>query len=376
MTRKERSSVDRPSSSKDPTTAVARRGRGEVRGAKRVVIRPVGYPFRLRGEPQSTEIEVDNVELFQDYVREQWIGSVVKPGMHLFDRYIMPDFAFRVVEVIPQEAMITKDTQIILSDTITVERTPAIRKVSLDDVIGHDKVKGKCRVVLEYLKNPSHFAEWSPRTILFYGPPGTGKTMTALALAQEAHANFVLARGPDLIGAHVGEGGRRISAVFERARQSPPSIIFIDELDAVALTRAYQSVRGDVSEIVTALLSEIDKIDDESQVVVIGATNAIEMLDPAIKSRFDAAFEFKLPTERERLAILRKYTASLPIPVTADLRIIASRTSGLSGRDLRNRVLKEALHIAMLEEREEISHEVLMRVVQNLDCDKRPVYTV
>ena len=369
------SGVDLPISTKEPTKKKSRQRGVEVPSAKSVIVKGASFPFRLKGDSQVIGVETDNTDLFDDYAREQWMGTVVRKGMYLFDKYVVPDYAFQVQEVIPEESMITFDTQIILEPEVAASKNER-KSVSFDEIIGHDTVKRKCRLILKYLREPSIFGEWAPRAVLFHGPPGTGKTLTARALASEAKASIFLVKASDLIGVHVGDGGRRISALFEDARKKAPSIIFIDELDAIGLTRSFQSIRGDVSEVVTALLGELDRTDEGSGVVVIGATNAEYMIDSAIRSRFDTLFEFTLPNYDERVKILGLYAKRLPITLNADVEMIASLTEGYSGRDLRDGVLKEALHIAIAEESNEIDNECIMRVIENNSKKKSLDYMI
>jgi AAA family ATPase len=336
----------------------------------------MGYPFRAKGDPRPTGLEIDSEELFNDYAREQWIGTIVRKGVYLFDRYIMPDYAFQVTEVEPEESVIAKSTKIILQTRESDTKPRTIRQITLDEVVGHESVKRKCKLILEYLHNPVKFGEWAPRAVLFYGPPGTGKTMTAQAVANQANAKIFFAKASDLIGVHVGDGGRRISTLFDDARKNSPSIIFIDELDAIGLTRSFQSIRGDVSEVVTALLGELDHTAGASGVVVIGATNALPLIDPAIKNRFDTVFEFSLPTLEERLAILEYYSKRLPLEIEIDLKEVARITEGLSGRDLRDRILKESLHIALSDESSTITSEIIRGILKKVKTKKSPNYTV
>ena len=200
--------------------------------------------------------------------------------------------------------------------------------------------------------------------------------MTAQAVANQANAKIFFAKASDLIGVHVGDGGRRISTLFDDARKNSPSIIFIDELDAIGLTRSFQSIRGDVSEVVTALLGELDHTAEASGVVVIGATNALLLIDPAIKNRFDTVFEFTLPTLEERLAILQFYSDRLPMKIEIDLNEVARMTEGLSGRDLRDRILKESLHIAISEESDTITSDIVRGILNKLKTQRSPNYTV
>jgi AAA family ATPase len=369
------SGVDLPTSPKETTKKKFRQRGVEVPSAKTVVVKGASFPFRLKGDSRIIGVEADNTDLFDDYAREQWMGTVVKKGMYLFDKYVVPDYAFQVQEVIPEESMITFDTRIVLETDVSTSKVER-KAVSFDEIIGHDAVKRKCRIILRYLRKPSVFGEWAPRAVLFHGPPGTGKTLTARALASEAEANIFLAKASDLIGVHVGDGGRRISALFEDARKEAPSIIFIDELDAIGLTREFQSIRGDVSEVVTALLGELDRIDEDSGVVIIGATNAEHMIDSALRSRFDTLFEFALPNYDERVRILRLYANRLPITLNADIGMIASLTEGYSGRDLRDGVLKEALHVAIEEESTEIDNEGIMKVIDTYRKKKSLDYMI
>ncbi len=375
MTKRKESGVDLPVGSKETSKKKSQHRDLEFPIAKSITLRGVSFPFRPKGDPRAVGVETDNSELFEDYAREQWMGIVVKKGMYLFDKYVMPDYAFIVLDVQPENAVIGFGTKIAL-DSDTQSYSMIGRKVMLEEIVGHDSVKKKCKLIMSYLTNPAAFGEWAPHAVLFHGPPGTGKTMMARALASEANASIFLTKASDLIGVHVGDGGRRISALFEDARKKSPSIVFIDELDAIGLTRSFQSIRGDVSEVVTALLSELDRSNDESGIVVIGATNAEHMIDSAIRSRFDTLFEFPLPDKDERRKILEMYSARLPIPLLADIDSIVALTDGFSGRDLRDRVLKEALHTAISEGVKEIDESIISDILKDRGKKKSLDYMV
>ncbi len=375
MKKRKDSGIDVVAPSRDTGTKTVKKHNLEVPKAKELVLIDIGYPFRMKGDPKPAGLEVDNAELFADYAREQWTGTVVRRDMYLFDRYIIPDFAFQVLQANPPESIITGKTKIILKPNKTDPTIPG-RIIGLSDVIGHETVKQKCRIILSYLADPSRFGEWAPRAVLFHGAPGTGKTLTARALAHEADASFMISKASDLIGTHVGDGGRRISSLFEEARKKAPCIVFIDELDAIGLARSFQSIRGDVSEVVTALLGELDQSDEDSGVVIIGATNAVSLIDNAIRSRFDSAFTFQLPNAEERLRILKMYAERLPIPINFDLHSLINLTDGFSGRDLRDKVLKEALHRTISEDATEISFETVTNIIKGLEKRKSPDYMV
>jgi len=376
LTKRKDSGIEIHTSPKESSKKAKKMRSIEVPNTKSIVLRDMGYPFRVKGDPRSTGLEIDSEELFADYARDQWMGTIVHQGLYLFDRYIMPDYAFQVLEVIPEESIITKDTKIHLQSRSAVTEPTSTRLITLNEVVGHEPIKRKCKLILEYLLNPAKFGEWAPRAILFYGPPGTGKTMTAQAVANQADAKIFFAKASDLIGVHVGDGGRRISALFDDARKNSPSIIFIDELDAIGLSRSFQSIRGDVSEVVTALLGELDQTAEASGVVVIGATNALPLIDPAIKNRFDTVFEFALPNIEERLGILQYYSKRLPLKIEIDLQEVARMTEGLSGRDLRDRILKESLHIAITDESSTITSEIVRGVLDKIKTKSSPNYTI
>jgi AAA family ATPase len=204
------------------------------------------------------------------------------------------------------------------------------------------------------LKDPESFGRWAPKNILFFGPPGTGKTMMAKALSSITDAPILTVKSTQLIGEHVGEGSARIHLLYSRAKDLAPCILFFDELDAIGLDRSYQELRGDVLEIVNALLTEMDGIEDRSGICTIGATNRHSTLDHSVRSRFEEEIEFSLPNREERQQILVTYSRTFPLELheTVDLKRIANRTQGFSGRDLVEKVLKIALHQAIIDETE------------------------
>ncbi len=338
--------------------------------AEKVVIAPIGYPIKMKGEYESDEIEIGDPELFQTYAIEQWNGIVVNEDTFLFDRFAVPDFAFKVIKAVPERSRIGSSTKIVVKK---VKRK--IKKthynVSFDEIIGHEKVKEKAKLIIEYLKNPKIFGEWGPHAVLFYGEPGTGKTMMAKAIASAVKAPIFFVKATDLIGNHVGDGSRRISGLFKKAIEQTPSIVFIDELDAIGLTRNFQSIRGDVSEVVTALLSAIDMIKEIPGLVVIGTTNAPHLLDKALLSRFETQFKFGLPNYNERLKMLKMYGKRLPIKPTFSFERIAKLTKDFSGRDIKERLLKTALHIAIIRNLKEIDDKLIDEVLKDLGKNPR-----
>jgi len=224
-------------------------------------------------------------------------------------------------------------------------------EVSFEDVVGQTDAKRKMKIVEKFLSEPERFGRWAPKNILFYGPSGTGKTMMAKALSGETEVPMIPIKATALIGEFVGEGSRQIHGLYKRAEEMAPCIIFIDELDAIALDRRYQDLRGDVSEVVNALLTEMDGIHSRKGVCTIAATNKIEFLDESIRSRFEEEIRFGLPNAEERLSIIEKNVSTLPAEVgPLNVAALARLTEGFSGRDLVEKVLKVALHAAIIDE--------------------------
>ncbi len=321
-------------------------------------IQPVGYPLRLAVEEKNLEVTTDNPRLFEAYAKEQWAGFQVNEGDFLFDQFMFPDFAFEVKTCEPKKGgVIGVQTEIILDSR--PKKTPYIHheipKVDFDEIIGHQQAKEKCKIITNYLKDPDCFSEWAPRSVLFYGVPGTGKTMTARALASETNSSIFAISSTELIGIHVGDASRRISNLFKEARTNAPCIIFLDELDAIGLDRSFQNIRGDVSEVVTALLQQMDGITVNKGVVTIGSTNAPKLLDRAIRSRFEDEIEFKLPTLEDRIKILEMYIGKLPLPIDVNIQKLAVATEDFSGRDLKEKLLKSALHQTLVKSADRIT---------------------
>lgn len=336
---------------------------------KLVVLQPIGYPF-LCNLVENPKIEIFDKELFELYAREQWVGYTVDEGSFIFDQKLLPDYAFKIIKAHPNNSKITQNTSILLME---VEEAREIKRIDsnlkMDDVIGQERAKTKCKIIMKYLQDPSHFGEWAPRNVLFHGTPGTGKTMLAKSLSNELNVPLFLIKATSLIGEHVGDGARQIHELFEAASITAPSVVFIDEIDAIGLDRKYQSLRGDVSEVVNALLTEMDGIDHNKGVVTIGATNNPYLLDFAIRSRFEEEIEFTLPNESERKAIVELYVGSMPLKTEFDFKKLVRSTKGMSGRDIKDRVLKVALHKAIYEDQELVTWEHIQYALKQLKKD-------
>lgn len=326
--------------------------------AESVVLKPVGYPFDFA--MMENNLEIIDKTLFEEYAREQWLGLVVKENSYLFDQKIIPDYGFQIVSVIPNNSIIAENTEIKLLDIEernldTVKRIKTNVKIS--DIVGQENAKNKTKVLIKYLEEPDKFGEWAPKNILFYGFPGTGKTMLVKALANELDVPLYLIKATSLIGEHVGDSASKIQELFEKAQKTAPSIIFIDEIDAIALHRSFQSLRGDVTEIVNSLLTEMDGINDNKAVVTIGATNNPNSIDYAVRSRFEEEIEFVLPDDNERKSIFENNLKTFPLKYDLNIEKLVKISKNMSGRDIKEKILKTALHHAISHDKETVDNK-------------------
>jgi cell division protease FtsH len=216
--------------------------------------------------------------------------------------------------------------------------------VTFEDVAGQDAAVMELREISDFLSNTERYAELGaqiPRGILLYGPPGCGKTLMARALAGEAGAAFYSISGSDFVEMYVGIGARRVRDLFTEAREEAPAIVFIDELDSVGRRRAGSGPASGGSaeeqgQALNQLLAEIDGFAPAQGVIVVGATNRPDVLDPALlrPGRFDRAVGLELPDERGRLGILQVHARGKPLAGDVDLPSIATKTVGMTGADL------------------------------------------
>jgi len=227
--------------------------------------------------------------------------------------------------------------------------TPDESKVTFADVAGQDSAVAELREIKEFLASPERFTDVGaeiPKGVLLFGPPGNGKTMLARALAGEAGASFYSISGSDFVEVYVGVGASRVRDLFREARENAPSIIFIDEIDSIGRTRGRVGVSTSNSEQEQALnqiLAEMDGFSTSDGIIVIGATNRPDILDPALlrPGRFDRSIGVEIPDEDSRLAILNVHARGKVLAPSVDLAALASRAHGMTGADLAN-VMNEA----------------------------------
>jgi proteasome regulatory subunit len=224
-----------------------------------------------------------------------------------------------------------------------MELLDSVPDVSYSDVGGLEDQIQEVRETVELpLKKPELFKKVGidpPKGILLYGPPGTGKTLLAKAVAHETQATFIRIIGSELVQKFIGEGARYVREVFNLARQKAPAILFIDELDAIAAVRMEDATSGDreVQRTLMQLLSELDGFDTRGDIKFVGATNRIDILDPALlrPGRFDRIIEFPMPNEVSREAIFKIHIRTLNVEKEFDLKKLVNMTDGATGADIK-----------------------------------------
>ena len=350
--------------------------------AKKVVLAPIENNIRVQGDVRG---------LFAGKVMVQGdiIGSQIRsprPSMafnSLFDELMdftpaMKELKFAVVSTNPKDIVIVgPNTEVQLHespvDVSKIEGVGNLVDVSYEDIGGlKDEVK-KVREMIEIpLKRPELFEKLGiapPKGVLMHGPPGTGKTLLAKAVASESDAHFIAINGPEIMSKYVGGSEENLREYFEEAEENSPSIIFIDELDAIAPKR--EETNGEVERrTVAQLLTLMDGLKSRGQVVVIGATNRPDSLDPALRrpGRFDREIEIGVPDSEERKEVLEIHTRNMPLAEDVDLDKIANTTHGCVGADLESLCKEAAMRVVRrilpeIQNDEEIPKEVMEKIV-------------
>ncbi len=283
---------------------------------------------------------------------------------------------FTVVSATPnQPCIINEETELTVHSKAVDVSEETVPDVTYEDIGGLvDEVK-KIREMVELpLKHPEIFDRLGiepPKGVLLHGPPGTGKTLLAKAVANESEAHFILLNGPEIMSKFYGESEKKIRDIFDEAEKHAPSIIFIDEVDAIAPKR--EDVQGEVERrVVSQLLTMMDGLKTRGKIVVIGATNRINSIDPALRrpGRFDREVEISVPDKKGRLNILKIHTRTMPLAKDVNLEVLAGKTHGFVGADLSALTKEAAMHVLRkvlpslrLEDDEAIPKEVLDKLI-------------
>ncbi|MFZ2071392.1 MAG: CDC48 family AAA ATPase [Halobacteriota archaeon] len=318
----------------------------DIKGANMVILQPVG---------QFIQREID--------------GRLLEGMPVCKDDRIRPNvfggrFDFIVIDVNPEVGIITKKTIIKIQGKEIKDKEGKRGFVSYEDVGGLRNQVQRIREMIELpLKYPELFERAGidpPKGVLLYGPPGTGKTLIAKAVANETDAHFSFVTGPEIVGKFYGESEARLREIFADAERNAPSIIFLDEIDAIAPKREEMGGEKQVERrIVAQLLSLMDGLKQRGQVIVIAATNMPNLLDPALRrpGRFDREIEVPIPDRAGREEILDIYTRGMPLSADVNLDEIANITHGYVGADIAALCREGAMH-------------ALRKVLPNIDFSK------
>jgi transitional endoplasmic reticulum ATPase len=275
---------------------------------------------------------------FREFVKNRLRGFPINEGDEISVGVLGNSIDFVIQRIVPRTiSRIAKSTKVNIVAATSIDKKP---RVTYDEIGGlKDQIKRLREIVELPLRHPEVFAKLGiePHSgILMYGSPGCGKTLIAKALASESAANFYIINGPEIVNKYYGETEARLRDIFKEAKESAPSIIFIDEIDAIAPKR--EEAFGDVEKrVVAQLLALMDGMSDRGNVIVLGATNRPDSIDPALRrpGRFDREIEIGVPNAEERFEILGIHTRGMPLAHDIDLQGLASELYGYTGADIK-----------------------------------------
>ena len=246
------------------------------------------------------------------------------------------------------------------------------KKIKFEDIAGNENAKQDLYEIVDFLKDPKKYQKMGakiPSGVLMVGHPGTGKTMLARAVAGEAKVPFFSISGSEFMEMFVGVGASRVRDLFNKAKKNAPSIIFIDEIDAVGRKRGSGMGGGhdEREQTLNQILVEMDGFEKDTGVIVLAATNRVDVLDPALlrPGRFDRRVEISLPERKDRLAILEVHFKNKPVDSSVDLNALAKKTAGSAGADLAN-IANEAAILAARNNRKEITNDDLTEAFEKV----------
>ncbi|MEK6945265.1 MAG: CDC48 family AAA ATPase [Nanoarchaeota archaeon] len=369
--------------------------KAEIKKAKKVIIAPAQKGITVQADSESLRrgllgrvvikgdvVVLGGVQRRKDLFSEMGLGGGFEDifgedfGNFFGTLGGVTQIRFMVVNTNPnQPCVITETTEVVLNSKAVEITDEKIPEITYEDIGGLEEEVKKIREMVEIpMKHPEIFEKLNidpPKGVLLHGPPGTGKTLLAKAVANETDANFILLNGPEIMSKYYGESEKKIRDIFDEAEKTAPTIIFIDEIDAIAPKR--EDVQGEVERrVVSQLLTMMDGLKARGKVIVIGATNRINALDPALRrpGRFDREIELGVPGKKGRKTILSIHTRGMPLDKDVNLDEIASVTHGFVGADLESltkeaamNVLRKYLPKMKLDGEEQIPQEILEKLI-------------
>ncbi|WP_400149467.1 CDC48 family AAA ATPase [Candidatus Methanarcanum hacksteinii] len=332
--------------------------KAETLPAEKIIISPIGIPA---GKKISFREGVD--EIFKNGLMNRPVlrdNEIVVPNIALMGNLIQ----FKVITTVPVGIVVVDQKTEVTIKEVADDKTASTftSQVSYEDIGGLEEELKRIREMIELpIKHPELFDRLgitAPKGVLLYGPPGTGKTLIAKAVAKESGASFFSIQGPEIMGSYYGQSEERLRNVFDKAEDSAPSIVFIDEIDSIAPNR--NDVNGEVERrVVAQLLTLMDGLSGRGDVIVIAATNREESIDPALRrpGRFDREIEIGIPGRDGRKDILAVHLRSMPLDEDVSTDRLANLTQGFVGADLAALAREAAM-------------KCLTRNLINLDLDK------
>ncbi len=318
---------------------VIRRNAGVSLGDKVVVKKAkVSVARQVTLAPEQMSVNIDFS--FENFVKRKLLGQPLSRKDTVLIPILGRAIPFNVVTTVPSGiVVVTESTQLKVAEKPLLEGEKTAPSISYEDIGGLHQEILKIREMVELpLKFPQLFEKLGidpPKGVLLHGPPGCGKTLVARAVANESEAHFIVINGPEIMSKFYGESEQRLRSIFKDAEDNSPSIVFIDELDAIAPKR--EDVTGEVERrVVAQLLALMDGLIARGQVIVIGATNRPNAVDPALRrpGRFDREIEIHVPDRDSREEILLIHTRGMPLTQDVDLKALANVTHGYVGADL------------------------------------------
>ena len=355
---------------------------------------PVNGSETVRYELYSFQLFYDD---FNDLVQQQYAEGIIQHYDYpepVRTNWLLELLPFLLTAVIlglmwyflvirPQGGGMGPDKMAKFGSARTRMLTDKDKKVTFDDVAGADEEKEELREIVEFLKDPKKYLSLGariPKGVLLVGPPGTGKTLLAKAVAGEAGVGFLSISGSDFVELYVGVGASRVRDLFEQAKKNAPAIVFIDEIDAVGRQRGTGLGGGhdEREQTLNQLLVEMDGFAANEGVVVLAATNRVDILDPALlrPGRFDRQVFVGLPDIKGREEILKIHAKGKPLAEDVDLGSVARATSGFTGADLENLLNEAALLTGRRGQRfitEEAIHQSVIKVIAGPEKHSRVV---